>query len=354
MRTLIVPCAGKSTRFPNMKAKWLLTHPDGKLMLEKAISRLPLPLFNRIIITIVREQDMRYDAIAIIRQAFSHIKNLEICVLDNYTKSPAETIALTLEKMQVTGPFVTKDSDNCVELPVQFVDHPNFIVGLNLNVFGDVSYLSGKSFLLVNNDGNIQDIIEKKITSERICLGIYGFESVEAFFTAYHALQNTSQHELFQSHLISYLINQKNFVFRYVETTHFEDWATLRDWANVQRAHRVFFIHIDGVLVKNSTKFGIQNWANTYEVIEENVNLLKKMVDDGVQLVLTTSRTEEHREKLTLLFKKANLNFHTMIMGLHHSGHVIVKNFETNDPFPTCEAFNIANNTLLSEYLAIK
>ena len=28
MKTLIVPCAGRSSRFPNMKPKYLLTHPD--------------------------------------------------------------------------------------------------------------------------------------------------------------------------------------------------------------------------------------------------------------------------------------------------------------------------------------
>jgi len=29
MSTLIVPCGGKSSRYPGMKPKWLLTHPDG-------------------------------------------------------------------------------------------------------------------------------------------------------------------------------------------------------------------------------------------------------------------------------------------------------------------------------------
>ena len=48
MATLIVPCAGKSTRFPNMKPKWMLTHPDGKLMIEKALEGMPLKKFDRI------------------------------------------------------------------------------------------------------------------------------------------------------------------------------------------------------------------------------------------------------------------------------------------------------------------
>jgi len=42
MTTLIIPCAGKSSRYPGEKPKWLFTHPDGKLMLEKSIE----PFFN--------------------------------------------------------------------------------------------------------------------------------------------------------------------------------------------------------------------------------------------------------------------------------------------------------------------
>ena len=35
--TLIIPAAGKSSRYPNMKPKWLLSHPTGKLMIEKVL-----------------------------------------------------------------------------------------------------------------------------------------------------------------------------------------------------------------------------------------------------------------------------------------------------------------------------
>ena len=50
MNTLIIPCAGKSSRFPNMKPKYMLTHPDGKLMIEKAMENINLEVFNRVII----------------------------------------------------------------------------------------------------------------------------------------------------------------------------------------------------------------------------------------------------------------------------------------------------------------
>ena len=70
MATLIIPCAGKSSRFPNMKPKWMLTHPDGKLMIEKSIEQLPLEVFDRIVITIVKEHCETYEADVILKQVF--------------------------------------------------------------------------------------------------------------------------------------------------------------------------------------------------------------------------------------------------------------------------------------------
>jgi len=37
MTTLIIPCSGKSSRFPSIRPKWLFTHPNGELMIERAI-----------------------------------------------------------------------------------------------------------------------------------------------------------------------------------------------------------------------------------------------------------------------------------------------------------------------------
>jgi hypothetical protein len=47
--TLIIPVAGQSTRFPNLRPKWLLTMPDGKLMVEKSIEKLEISKFDRIL-----------------------------------------------------------------------------------------------------------------------------------------------------------------------------------------------------------------------------------------------------------------------------------------------------------------
>ena len=34
--SLILPCAGSSSRFPNMKPKWMLTSPQNNLMIQES------------------------------------------------------------------------------------------------------------------------------------------------------------------------------------------------------------------------------------------------------------------------------------------------------------------------------
>ena len=40
--SLILPCAGSSTRFPNIRPKWMLTTPSGNLMIQESIKYLDL------------------------------------------------------------------------------------------------------------------------------------------------------------------------------------------------------------------------------------------------------------------------------------------------------------------------
>ena len=186
MKTLLIPCAGKSSRFPNMRPKWLLTHPDGKLMVQKAIEKIDLTQFDQVVFTIVREHDRKYGASLILRQALeSSLQNMNIkmvvCILEDFTSSPSETIYLTAQKVGLQGLVVVKDSDNVVGLDgVTFKD--NSVVGLNINKVKNVSNLPGKSFLIVNEQALLLDIVEKEIVSPLICLGVYIFKDI--FYTA--------------------------------------------------------------------------------------------------------------------------------------------------------------------------
>ena len=60
MINLILPVAGQSSRYPNMRPKWLITLPDGKLMIEKSIENFNIKIFHKIYIVVLKEHLKKY------------------------------------------------------------------------------------------------------------------------------------------------------------------------------------------------------------------------------------------------------------------------------------------------------
>ena len=352
MNTLIIPCAGKSSRFPNMKPKYMLTHPDGKLMIEKAMENINLDVFDRIIITIVKPHDEKYDAKLWMEQVFANNPKVEICMLDDFTSSASETIYLTLTKMNVSGAFVIKDSDNRVGVHFDKKIN-NMIVGYDLHEHRDITNVPGKSFLILNADNSIDDIIEKQIVSNIICLGVYCFENAEDFKQAYieKQQQNTQSGEMFISHIISYMLKNKNAKFTAQMATSYDDWGTLTEWKAVQKACRTYFCDVDGVILKNSGKYGKTNWYNNTVLLEENVETLKKLQDAGAQIVITTSRTEEFRAGLEKMLNDAGLKPYAILMGMNHAARVVINDFAPTNPYPSGIAITLPRNANIKDYL---
>ena len=52
---LIIPVAGSSTRYQGTRPKWLLTMPNGLLMIEKSLSGLDLENIEEIIIIMLKD-----------------------------------------------------------------------------------------------------------------------------------------------------------------------------------------------------------------------------------------------------------------------------------------------------------
>ncbi len=349
MGTLIIPCAGRSTRFPNMKPKWLLTHPDGQLMVEKAIGAMDLSVYDRVVVVIVQPHIEQYEAKVILDQAFAD-KNYEVCVLDDFTSCASETVNKALVRSDIQGAFVVRDSDNMVKFPATKLR--NFVVGLDLNVFPDVSNVTGKSFLIVNDQNIIVNIIEKKVVSNIISLGVYGFQSAEDFKSAYNELGDLRQAgECYISHVIGYMIGTGRYEFDYVPAGYFEDWGTLEDWKDVQKRYRTFFVDIDGIIMKNSGKYGKTNWSNNNRALDENIDVLKNLQSRGGEIIFATCRTDEYALKVEKILKEKGLTDFRMITGLNHAQRVIINDFAPTNPYPSCAAVNIPRNGNLANYL---
>ena len=83
--SLIIPSAGKSSRFPN-KPKCFLTQPNGNLMIYDCISGLNLENIKEIYIAVLKEHIDKYCE-----------KSIE-CILKNYTLYNLKPKILVLEK----------------------------------------------------------------------------------------------------------------------------------------------------------------------------------------------------------------------------------------------------------------
>lgn len=351
MTILIVPCGGKSSRFPNMKPKWLLTHPDGHLMIEKAINCLDLRLYERVIITIIDKHRIEYEAELILRQALSNINNLEICVLDEQTSCAAETVSKTIEKMNIQGAFVVKDSDNSINYTAP-ESGGNYIVSYDITKHPDVPNIPGKSFIKVNEQEIVLSIVEKAVISNRICLGVYSFSDARQFQDAYEQLQQLGlEGELYISQVISFMIDRKQQIFYSVDATNFEDWGTLKEWSAVQKRMTTYFCDVDGVLFQNRGKFGSKNWSNTCEPLMDNISTIRDLQNKGAQIIITTSRSELYREALVESLEAYGIHPYAIIMGLNHAPRVVINDFANTNPYPSCSAISIPRNASMKEYV---
>ena len=352
MKTLLIPCAGSSSRFPNMRPKWMLTHPDGKLMIEKSLEGINIDFFDRIIIVILQTHIEKFNADIILKQAFINIKNVEIVVLPFPTSSASETVYQAVKKLSLTGGVVVKDSDNCINLT--FLEKiQNCIGALNINTYKKNIELRSKSFLLLNDNNIVMDIIEKKVISDCICVGVYSFQDINDFSSSYLELLNENiVGEIYLSHVISYMISVKKIIFQAIHVTDFKDWGTIQEWKIEQQLYKSFFIDFDGVCIKNSGKYGIKNWDNNNDFIIDNLNTIRHLQETGSQIIITTSRPKKYEYMIQNILNKFGIFPYAIITGLNHAPRILINDFAPTNPYPSAIAINIHRNENLKDYIA--
>lgn len=343
---LIIPAAGRSSRFPDMKPKWMLTHPSGQLMIEKVIKGLNVEDYNKIYIVVLKEHCELYEANIILKQAFPQ-DNFEIVILDKPTSSSPQTVYETLKNNNITGWIVVKDCDSLVSYKP--LENKRFVVGLNIKTKPDIRNLHQKSFIISDDNDIISEIVEKTIVSEQICVGVYAMHSSD-LINIYEYLKNNMDEELYFSHIISELIDQ-NFNFSICFSTAYEDWGTKEEWFSAGNLKNTYFLDIDGILLLNTGKYGNKNWFNTIEPIWENVKAIKKLCDEGHELIFVTSRTDDALLMVKEFLKNQNINYKTIISSCLHSKRIIINDFANSNPFPSCIAINVPRNGTIVPYI---
>lgn len=346
MNTLIIPVCGLSTRFPNVKPKYLLTHPDGKLMIEKSMENFDVN-YDRLIITILKEHDDRYESKRILKSIFP---DAEILVMNERTKSQADTVAKTLSIMGVDGPFISRDCDSYVNIKIEKFE--NLLVGIDLRKYLDVTDVAKKSFIKLNDRNVVMDIIEKDVSSNYICVGVYGFDNSSSFLQAFKKLERTCD-DIYISHIASYLMANDEY-FNYLEANHYIDYGKIDSWSNVRKSHTTYFVDIDGVVFKNRGRWGEENWGTEPVPLKNNIEILNKLHDMGSQIIFCTSRDEYFREKTESDLSYFGLSWHDLIMNCNHTQRVIINDYSSTNPYRSCDAINVPRDAdNLKDYIQI-
>jgi hypothetical protein len=346
MKTLILPVAGRSARYPGMRPKWMLTMPNGKLMIEQSVSKINCEKFDKVYVIALKEHIDRYvnykNLLKSLRKNIS--KKVEIFQLKKDTSCQAETIYQFLKHKKIKSSFLIKDCDN--EFSIDESIFRNKII--NNSVYAiDIKTLElidakSKSYIEKDLYNNVINIVEKKIISDFFCCGAYGFKYPKDFISSAKKLLSKSKN-VYISHVILDLI-LKGDNFNYHRADRYISWGTIQEYRLWQKKSFTIFCDFDGCLVKNGSK--IFSKTNKIIPLEKNLIELKKLQDtNDVDLIITTSRPLSDKNKVKSILNKYKIKYKSIITNLKHSRRIIVNDFANTNPYPSSISINTERNS---------
>jgi hypothetical protein len=347
-RTLIMPCAGRSSRYPGVRPKWMLTLPDGDLALTRAAACLPEGSFDRIVIAVRSDHEARYECRALLKRVFG--ARAEVVVLPHETRGPADTVAQTILQARVQGPVAIKDADSFFA-PSQLPDM-SFVSISDVRQNPRMTNVGAKSFAVLNGEGLIVDMVEKSLASNHVSVGLYGFADAHLFMETFDAVARANREgEIFVSHVMSRAI-RNGLVVKPHAVEGLVDVGTLDDWRRYTRARGTIVTDIDGVVFRNHSRYFAPLWDEPDEPIAENIEALRAWEQDGAQLVFMTARPETYRSRTEAALRQHGLTPHALVMDCRHGRRFLVNDHAGTNPCPSAVAVSLERNSpTLGEHL---
>ncbi|BFM39382.1 hypothetical protein OLK001_13080 [Synechocystis sp. LKSZ1] len=324
-------------------------------MAIEAIRGLDLDDFSNIYFVCLSEHQERYQFLKGFQEELEDLglsNKSQLIFLNKETKDQPETVYTAIKQAHITGPIFIKDSDNFFKAQYR---GGNFVCFANLNSCGLIKP-KNKSYIIIDSNGSISNIVEKQVISPHFCVGGYGFDSAQVFVEAVDAINFNA--ERYISNIIFQLILDGS-LFVGEEVTEYRDWGTLEDWDRFKRTYATLFVDIDGTLVENSSSHFPPYIGNT-PAIDANINILRTLYQSGkFKIILTTSRPEKYRSLTIKQMQKLDMPFDHLIMGLLHSKRIIINDYSRSNPYKSCDAINLKRNSdelkeILKESLGIE
>ena len=321
----------------------MLSHPmTNRLMVTEAISGLNLDFFDNIYFLCLQEHEDKYSFmkgfVAELDDAGLRAKS-NIVLLPEQTDSQSETVYTFLSGYELDGFIFIKDSDGFYRCDVE---ERNQVAYFDLNDMDDINART-KSYVDLDVNNVVTNIVEKKVISSTFSSGGYGFADAKEFCKTFEKLQDMDG-ECYISHIIFEMMLSGS-TFYGTKTTDFKDWGTLDAWNKYKSQYKCLFVDIDGTLITNSSHH-FPPYVGSGEPIEDNIDYLAELHEQGkAKIVLTTSRPERLRQITIMELQTKGIPYDELVMGLPHCQRVIINDFARSNPYPSCKAINIPRNT---------
>lgn len=198
--TLIVPlCKNNGDEFSNA----FMLDNNGISNCVKSIMNLPLDTFTNIYFVILKSVNEKYKIKELLFLQLTRLNiNAKIVVLNDETKSQAETIYNTIRFLNIENNAICiKDGDGM--FTINTIPTSNSIATYQIENM-DVLYPKNKSYVDIDDNFNVTNIIEKRVISNFINAGGYVFNKGKDFCDAYDVLNkiNIQDTHLYISHII--------------------------------------------------------------------------------------------------------------------------------------------------------
>ena len=328
----------------------MLSHPmTNRLMVTEAISGLNLDFFDNIYFICLQQHEDKYSFmkgfVSELDDAGLRAKS-NIVLLPEQTESQSETVYTFLSGYDLDGFIFLKDSDGFYRCDVE---EKNQVAYFDLNDMDDINART-KSYVDLDVNNVVTNIVEKKVISSTFSSGGYGFADAKEFCKTFEKLQDMDG-ECYISHIIFEMMLSGS-TFYGTKTTDFKDWGTLDAWNKYKSQYKCLFVDIDGTLVTNSSHH-FPPYVGSGESIEDNIDLLAELHEQGkAKIVLTTSRPERLRQLTLQELQIKGIPYDELVMGLPHCQRIIINDFAKSNPYPSCSAINIPRNeNNLKEFL---
>ena len=327
---IIMPAAGLSTRFPNMRPKYILADFQGNYMFERSLESFIGK--HNIILGILKEHNDQYNTAGYIKNEYGDA--IQVVILETRTTGPADTVYQILKQAELTTEeFLIKDCDS-------FFDHDyqegNYVCVSNIRDHEILKRLASKSFIVANDQGIITSIIEKQVVSDKFCVGGYKFESADLFMSAFEKLKDAHVKEIFVSHIIEECLND-GAIFKESAVTNYVDVGTAEEWFEYNDK-AVLFCDIDGTIIKAQSRLEV---GNPPIPLDKNIKRIKELIANGGQIIFSTARSNNSHAITEQMLKDLGFVDFKLISGLPNTKRVLINDYNEANPWPRAVAVNV-------------